>query len=447
MRSVSVVALLSLVLGCTPKGTDPQPEVSEVDAPEPPGTEPSAPEPPGTEPPATEPPATEPLTNEELPEPVAKRRRRAAGSGSLTHKQRVQIASALGKGRRAVREGDYSRALDLYEQGLAIDRQQPTMLCEAGWAAFLGEDPRAEQLLLEGSELSPPSPGRGACLYNLGRVYERAGETARAANLYADSLDWRPSNRETLRRYRTLTGKDYDARACPPSGPFASAQAFCDALWDIYAAFWYDPENPPQRPSQSDDELQCGRVKVSFPVEGPALGDLVLIEEPEPDGRPYWTHYLLLARDGKLEPLGRVGTSIGRACSVGFVEIERARWQTDGEVRLIVELHAESAYSCNETTPRQDCEAKAEDQGKPTTHCESLSDDYPAIEVVDERYKMICAELDGQLRCSAPAEYPSKQNAVAARFDPLPSGAALTDALVCPHQRLEMMTDGAVHPQ
>jgi hypothetical protein len=68
--------------------------------------------------------------------------------------------------------------------------------------------------------------------------------------------------------------------------------------------------------------------------------------------------------------------------------------------------------------------------GKPTTSCEGLGDEYP-IDIVDERYRMICAEIEGRLRCSSPPEYPSADSAAAARFDPLPTGDALAAVLRC----------------
>lgn len=351
----------------------------------------------------------------------------------LTREQRREIASALAQGRRAVRDHEYARAIELYERGLAIDRQQPKLLCEAGWAAVLAEDPRAVELLSAGVDVSPIGPGRAACLYNLGRAYERDGQPARAANAYARSLDLRASNRETQRRYRALTGKHYQPRECPPAGRFNNVEAFCDALWDRYALDHHDPEDPPERPGPDDEEMRCARVHEQFKVEGPALGELVLVVEPYPDYRPYWSNYLLLQRDGMLEPLGQIGTNYGRACSVGSVEIVRAQWQSEGAIRLIVDLHAESEYSGYETTPREDCEIEAEERGKPTTHCESLSNEYP-IDILDERYRLICAEIDGQLRCSAPPEFPVQSTATAARFNPLPTGDALATALVCPHE-------------
>jgi hypothetical protein len=407
----SCSSLLLVVLACTAAPAEPTAEEPRPSPP--PATEPAVP--PSPPPPRSDevaPPPPEPL-------PVDRR----------------ELASSLAKGRRAAREGQHARALELYEMGLAIDRQQPTLLCEAGWAAFQAKDPRAESLLREGLELSPPGSGRAACLYSLGRVLERDHQPIQAVDAYGDSLALRPNNAETRRRYRRLTGADYNAefRECPPPGRFPDVKAFCTALWADYAREQDDPALEPPEPDL--EYLLCGAVTHEVEVEGPALGELLVVQQPNPEGRPYWTHHLLLQRDdGALEPLGRIGTNHGRGCSVGSVEIERARWSTDGPVRLIVDLHGHSAYSCAETTPKEDCIAEAEESGSSTSTCDGVSDEYP-IEIVDERYRMICAEIDGQLRCSSPPEYPVAQTAAAARFDPLPAGDALEAALQCPAGR------------
>jgi tetratricopeptide (TPR) repeat protein len=405
--------LVVLVLACTAAPPAPKPEEStpsptEVAEPVAPASPPSTP--------------TPPPTSDEVAPP------------ELSREDRQKLASFLAKGRRAAREGQHGRALELFEQGLAIDRQQPKLLCEAGWAAFHADDPRAEELLREGLDLSPIGPGRAACLYSLGRVFERSDRPLQAIDAYDDSLALRPDNAETARRYRSLTGTDYhfEVGDCPPPGRFSDTKAFCTALWAAYAREQDDPELEPPEPDL--DYLMCGPVSPKFDVEGVPFGELMVVEQPSPDGTPYWTRYLLLQRGGALEPLGRLGTNLGRGCSVGLVEIERVRWSTDGPVRLIVELHAESSYSCAETTPKMDCIAEAEEAGKPTSICDGVSDEYP-IETVDERYRMICAEIDGQLRCSAPPEYPDEKTAAAARFDPLPTQDALGAALRCPAAR------------
>ncbi|HLT35704.1 MAG TPA: hypothetical protein VK034_05445, partial [Enhygromyxa sp.] len=156
--------------------------------------------------------------------------------------------------------------------------------------------------------------------------------------------------------------QDPEPSACPPADRFESVDAYCEALKIAHS-----------RDSElAEQDFDCRLVDEDFEleVEGTGPGELLVVEEQDPDGLPYWTHHLLLRRDGMLEPLGRIGTNVGRGCSVGFVEIEQARWLTGADVRLVVELHAEGEYSCYESSPWDDCIAAAQEAGKPESTCD-----------------------------------------------------------------------------
>jgi hypothetical protein len=349
----------------------------------------------------------------------------------LSREDDIRLTSLISRGREAVGNGQLNRALQLFEQGLGLDRR-PQLLCEAGWVAFRAKDPRAEGLLREGVELLHPSDWfRAHCLYHLGRVLEHDGRHIEAADAYSHSLALRPDHPDTQRRYVALTDTDYSTALdeCPPSGRFQDVEAFCGALAAAYARDYDRPDLEPRDPDSMPQ--RCGLASSKFDVEGPGLGELVVVEQPHPAGLLYETSYLLLQRDGVLEPLGRIWTSADLHCSIGGVEIERARWSSDGPVRLIVELHAAIKYGCL-TSPWDKCmDKKANLAYEASSFCTGESR-VPATEVVDKRYRMICAELDGQLRCSVPPEFPRTATAAAARFDPLPRGDRLMAKLRCP---------------
>lgn len=277
--------------------------------------------------------------------------------------------------------------------------------CDAGWQAFLADDPQAEELLLEGLEHSTTDRGRAACLYSLGRVFESKGQRPDAVVAYTKSLALRPDNAETQKRQHALTGTNDLAPAgdCPPKSRFADVESFCLALVaeDALADEFFE------RPVRDENQpFSCDVLTHRFSIDGIPRGELMIVGMPAPDGGPYGTIFLLLRRNGQLEPLGRVGTDIWRATSSGTIMIERARWQND-PVHLVVDLHWHYEYSGDETTPWQ-------------------------VDITDERYRMICADIDGRMRCSAPPEFASAGQAAAARFDPLPTGDALAAALSCP---------------
>ena len=255
---------------------------------------------------------------------------------------------------------------------------------------------------------------RATCLHNLGRWHERAGETDQAIAYYADSLALRPSNSVTRSRYRKLSGQDPDLVAldCPMSGRFAGVEAFCQSI-------------RAERPSEY--ERACETRKLDAPLSGPQVGEIVRVELSHDDG-PYWTNYLLVRIGSELEVLGRLGTSIGRSCSAGYTEIERIRW-LDRE-HLVFDLHRSGECSCHDT-PYMNCVYEAENEGKPSSVCDGVSDEWEP-EVYEDHPRMLCARIQGAFRCSSPPQYYSDPLDPASRPAEVPEGADFEALLVCP---------------
>lgn len=138
----------------------------------------------------------------------------------------AQFRAHLGEGRKLTRAGEYQGAVAAFQEALKIQPSDPRALCELGWAAFNGDDlDTAESSLrrsvhrLSGAseELAATSSHKnlvGGCLYNLGRVVEKRGETAEAIEHYKRSLEVRP-NKVVEARLAELTAK---ATAAPSGG-------------------------------------------------------------------------------------------------------------------------------------------------------------------------------------------------------------------------------------
>lgn len=152
--------------------------------------------------------------------------------------------AAIAAARRAHRDHDDAEAVRQFEAAFAISRDGRA-LCELGWIHFEAERyPEARDAMTRAITLlpsDPPVPERfvqsvGACLYNLGRLEEQAGDVGRARAYYGRSLAVRPGNRVVEARIAALgasavtmpTGPTHRCGSADP--PLADLDAFAARL-------------------------------------------------------------------------------------------------------------------------------------------------------------------------------------------------------------------------
>jgi tetratricopeptide (TPR) repeat protein len=162
---------------------------------------------------------------------------------AVPQEQIASYRSLLRDGRTRVRDKEYAAGIASYERALALRPGDPRLLVELGWAAFLdGDLERAAQATRQGLLGTREDKAKGAALYNLGRIAEKRGQKAEAADLYRESLAVRP-NAIVEKRLNGLGVETAAAAASPeaPSelgpleGPFPSLEAVCAALVPDFA--------------------------------------------------------------------------------------------------------------------------------------------------------------------------------------------------------------------
>ncbi|GAB5541562.1 MAG: hypothetical protein SangKO_013220 [Sandaracinaceae bacterium] len=118
------------------------------------------------------------------------------------------IGALVRRGRVHFRERRFAEAAAEFDRALARNPGDGALSCETGWAFHhAGDDDKARRLLQHGTRLlasrSDQTRAYGACLYNLGRMAEDAGQADAAARLYGSSLRARP-NRVVQQRLDAL---------------------------------------------------------------------------------------------------------------------------------------------------------------------------------------------------------------------------------------------------
>lgn len=355
----------------------------------------------GDEPPAREPdPEPEPVEQAPVSEtvapepeveaPPAVERRTAPRSAEV----RATVRSALREGRRLAQADQHAQALARFEVGLEADPDSAPLLCEAGFAAFRARDSKALSLLARGARLQRTPNGRGACYYNLGRVYERLAEAAsggdrnerrnQAIEAYSRSLLARPENPTVLARYEALTGGSFESH-CDALGAFSSPELLCRNL----------------APAQNEENAECEVLELETEAirvdDVPPVGQLRLLVVR----RPAFEHtstYLAVEVGGMWQNLGIIGGSFDRGCSFSQYQLQTARWLPNEGRRasLFIEGRAGGEYSCG-FSPLDDCLNEHEDNA---AECEGLSGD---VEVLthDLPANFACVDNgEGRYRCS-----------------------------------------------
>src|SRR5215470_3007299 len=100
----------------------------------------------------------------------------------------------LRKGRDLQGAKKYAEAIAAFEEALKLQPDDPTVLGELGWTAYLMKDYAKAKDATQKAIARQPAPNiRGAALYNLGLIDEAKGDTAGAVTAYTESLRARPN--------------------------------------------------------------------------------------------------------------------------------------------------------------------------------------------------------------------------------------------------------------
>ncbi len=103
------------------------------------------------------------------------------------------------------KQNDIASALDVYEQYLTKDNQNPDILYELGRLYYnrkqVGDEERAEKLWIQAVNFQPRSSN---ALYSLGLLYERRGQKALAKEYYLQVYQFNPENKDIERKIQGL---------------------------------------------------------------------------------------------------------------------------------------------------------------------------------------------------------------------------------------------------
>ncbi|PRP93839.1 Tetratricopeptide repeat protein [Enhygromyxa salina] len=152
----------------------------------------------------------------------------------------------LERGRSLARQGDYRRAIEVFRVALDERPDEPGLLGELGWAAFLADQHNlARRATREALRLESNPDKRGSLLYNLGRVAEALGRDDEARVAYRRSLAARPSSDIVSARLAALEARRPRASLCVgPPCPLAEAVtafAACELIEEESCALFESP--------------------------------------------------------------------------------------------------------------------------------------------------------------------------------------------------------------
>jgi len=92
-----------------------------------------------------------------------------------------EIETLCRRAGRCVRKGDYSQALELYRQAVALDESRYEIHEGMATASFLSDD--YENAIIHFNRMTQLNPRQGKSLINLGAVYNRMGEYRKAIDV------------------------------------------------------------------------------------------------------------------------------------------------------------------------------------------------------------------------------------------------------------------------
>lgn len=146
----------------------------------------------------------------------------------------VAIGDPLANGRKLANQKKYKEAIAAFKEGLKAKPDDPTLLGEAGFAAYLDKDyDKAETLTRKSLDRQATPSVRGATLYNLGMIREAKGDKAGAIAAYKESVKARPHRvvRAALAKLDPAAAAAADGLVpAKLDGPHKDVAALCAAL-------------------------------------------------------------------------------------------------------------------------------------------------------------------------------------------------------------------------
>jgi tetratricopeptide (TPR) repeat protein len=207
-------------------------------------------------------------------------------------KQLATQSGRLERGRALAKQGDYKRAIEAFSLALEQQRDDPLVLGEVGWAAFLaGDISLARRATREALRHQTDAAARGALLYNLGRIAETLAREDEAIAAYRRSLVVRPDSAPVRMRLDKLEAGRPGPTCTGPSCPLAPA------VDGMRACELVEEEGCPlfgQRGACSCDAEALAKLD--------AIGPWRLLTLTERDDEAGLHHVYFLLADGEPEP-------------------------------------------------------------------------------------------------------------------------------------------------
>jgi tetratricopeptide (TPR) repeat protein len=297
-------------------------------------------------------------------------------------KARKRYLKKLNEGRTLTKAKKYAEGIATYREALEVDPDDPTLLAELGWAAFLSGDLQlARRTSHMALRYARSDRQRGMLLYNLGRIAEEDGMKELAAGHYRASLERRDN--ETVKK--RLAALD------PPEPPEQRGIAFIgEGLADL-GAVCTELKTRCDEVVLFDPEEHCScevvaEVDAADPSQeggggAPVKALLVRLGDPgEWDGMNFALHLAVFGADGKLALTDFIAWSYNPGAFGIWEQLEAPKVETrqlvpGGPPEFLVELSKSR-----------------------------MDRDMGINEVEDESSKtvVVCAVLEGKPRCTEP---------------------------------------------
>lgn len=319
--------------------------------------------------------------------------------------ERRKVRASIAEGRRLSRAKKLEEALEAFEAALAINPGSSTAACEAGFAALRLERLEAAQRHLQTGVASARDDAKEAtCLYNLGLVAEKRGNTQAAAVYFKDSLKLRDNPQARKRLARVKPG----ATCVRPERVLDFEKVQC-GLPDDY---WYCGKD--EEGNSLLGEYNVWAKALSDPEQLATGGRLrVLRSDFNLDTRARFD--LLLERSGKFYVLAELGWELftdidAHIEAVTYRHVDLARGG-DPEVLVEVRSYVDDSMANHRFYA---CEAKHPDPGDEFDACweKAQRDGAPRR----EQTLFVCGDIDGGWSCAQVEREPKDAQAFTAAF-------------------------------
>jgi hypothetical protein len=179
----------------------------------------------------------------------------------LSPADQKKYKALLDKGRKLEEVKKYDEALAAFDEALAVATDDPTVLAEMGWTAYLKKDYDNAEKYTRRALANQSTPNiRGAAFYNLGLIQEKKGDRAGAIKSYSESLKarWNATVRAALAKLDPAAVAALDPfKPRALAGPFKSIDDYCKSM----------PDSEPAPYPGYDAKCRCGRASDAKPPD------------------------------------------------------------------------------------------------------------------------------------------------------------------------------------